>query len=319
MATPNESHCEEIHAGNGIITADFFTDIAEECNKRLENKQYKVKKKHEDPSSLDENESIIFSYLNIYHRRILKRPRKVHKAEYETPSCLIKGEKKFLDEVRTGGDLGPYQSMQLNTIGYEDGMLNEFGIQHFHLGTKKLRKNPYFMARQGHLLFALVRSDDFYCIGYYKHGDWSKSILLDTIHSNWPHAVSSYVIKGATGISLCCTDEEHQKLREAGVNIVTQRPDGTVYAPPGLGITAAGTSFLNKMRFNEIKGACSQLERESKGLAMKFISSGKLTPPVHLRLQFVCGRFYVIVTGREEKTSFHLRSDLFLHSLFRDW
>ena len=318
MAAPNENHCEETYIDNGIITADFFTDIAEQCNKRLEKQQYKTRKKYEDLSSLDKNESIVHSYLNALHRRIPMRPRKIHKAEYETPSYLIEGEKKFLDKVRTGDDLGPHQSRQLKTRNYEDGMLNDFGIHHFHLGIKKRSKKSYFVSGQRYLLFALVRSDDFYCIGYYEHGDWSRSILLDTIHSNWPHAISS-VIKGATGISLRCTDEEHQKLREAGVNIVTQRPDGTVYAPPGLGITAAGTSLLNKMRFNEIKEACFQLERESKDLAMKLISSGELTPPVHLRLQFVCGRFYIIVTGKEEKTSFPLRSDLSLHSLFGDW
>ena len=319
MATSNESHCEETHADNGIIIADFFAYIAEECNRRLEKEQYKVKKKYEILSSLDKNKSIVDSYLNALHRRIPMRPRKIHKAEYETPSYLIEGEKKFLDKVRTGDDLGPYQSRQSKTRNYEDGMLNDFGIHHFHLGIKKCSKNPYFVSRQKHLLFALVCSDDFYCIGYYEHGDWSRSILLDTIHSNWPHAISSYAVQGVIDISPRYTDEEHQKLREAGVNILTQRPDGTVYAPPGLGITAAGTSFLNKMRFNEIKGACSQLERESKDLAMKFISSGKLTPPVHLRLQFVCDRFYVIVTGGKEKTSFPLRSDHFLHSLFGDW
>ena len=319
MATPNEGHCEEIHAGNGIITADFFTDIAEQCNKRLEKEQYKVKKKHEGPSSLDKNESIILSYLNIYHRRIPKHPRKVHKAEYETPSCLIEGEKKFLDEVRTGGDLGPYQSMQLNTIGYEDGMLNEFGIQHFHLGTKKLRKNPYFMTRQGHLLFALVRSDDFYCIGYYKHGDWSKSALLDIINLNWPDTISHYRIKGATELTLDLTDEERRKLSENGVNAPIQLSDGAIYIQLGLGVTTAKTSALNTMRLNEIFHECSNLERNSKDLAMKLISSGELTSSVHLKLQFVCGRFYVIVTGRKEKTSFPLRSDHFLHSLFGDW
>ena len=319
MATPNESHCEEIHADNGIITADFFTDIAEECNKRLEKKQYKVKKKYEGPSSLDKNESIILSYLNIYHRRIPKRPRKVHKAEYETPSCLIEGEKKFLYEVRTGGDLGPYQSMQLNTIGYEDGMLNEFGIQHFHLGTKKLRKNPYFMARQGHLLFALVGSDDFYCIGYYKHGDWSKSVLLDIIHLNWPDTISRCRIEGATELTRDLTDEERRKLSENGVNALIQLSDGTIYIQPGLGVTTAKTSALNTIRLNEIFHECSDLERNSKDLAMKLISSGELTSPIHLRLQFDCDHSYVIVTGREEKISFLPRSDLFLHSLFIDW
>lgn len=319
MATPNESHCEEIHAGNGIITADFFTDIAEECNKRLEKEQYKVKKKYEGLSSLDKNESIVHSYLNALHRRIPIRPRKVHKAEYETPSYLIEGEKKFLDKVRTGGDLGPHQSRQLKTRNYEDGMLNDFGIHHFHLGIKKRSKKSYFVSGQKHLLFALVRSDDFYCIGYYKHGDWSRSVLLDIIHLNWPDTISHCRIEGATELTRDCTDEERQEFREGGVNALIQLSDGTIYVPPGLGVTTAKTSALNMRRFTQILNECSDLERTSKNQVIKLISSGELTSPVHLKLQFVCGRFYIIITGREEKRSFPLHSDFFLHSLFRDW
>ena len=103
------------------------------------------------------------------------------------------------------------------------GMLNDFGIQHFHLGTKEHPRIPSFVARTDPLLFAMVQENDLYCIGYYKHGEWSKATLLDVVHENWPDTISGYSVADVR-LAHLYTDDEHEKLRKADINVATQRP-----------------------------------------------------------------------------------------------
>ncbi len=112
-----------------------------------------------------------------------QRPRRLHKATYAVPAHLVPGEQAFLSAVAAGADLLPHQSTRLETADFNDGMLNDFGIQHFHLGIGQHPTKHGFMARTEPVLFALVRDDDFYSLGCYAHGAWSETILLDLIHA----------------------------------------------------------------------------------------------------------------------------------------
>ena len=164
--------------GNEIVTADFFADLARECKRKL------ILAGYSDPSPA-EDEDIVRSYLNVRRRRVPIRPRDVHKAAYSVPHHLVEGEEIFVAKVIAGDDLRPNQSTKLEQSDYEDGMLNDFGIQHFHLGTTEHPRIPSFVARTDPLLFAMVQENDLYCIGYYKHGEWSRTTLLDVVHQNW--------------------------------------------------------------------------------------------------------------------------------------
>ena len=198
---------------NDPILMDFFSDFANECMLQLLSAGYTV-------SPSPDSESLIRAYLNVRRRRVPIRSRKVEKANYTVPAILVDGDRAFLKKVVAGDDLRPHQSMNIDKPDYNDGMLNDFGIQHFHLGTNLYPKNPHFVTRTDPLLFALVNDDVFYCIGYYSHGEWSRAELLDKIHAHWPDIISPYSIRGVKLVHTY-TDEEHQKLRNAEVNAPT--------------------------------------------------------------------------------------------------
>lgn len=274
---------------NEVVVANFFADMAQECKKKL------ISAGYPDPISA-EDEYIVRAYLNVRRRRVSIRPRAVHKAAYSVPHDLIEGEKEFLAKVEAGDDLHPHQSTRLEKPDYEDGMLNDFGIQHFHLGTTQHPKNPSFVARTDPLLFAMVREDDLYCIGYYRHGEWSKAQLLDVIHESWPETISGYSIDGVS-LAHSYTDDEHEQLREADINAITQRPDGTIHMGPGGGVTLAGTSVKDMLDLMKARKFCSQLESSVAVEVGKMVDEGKMAAPVRLELRFMDGGAYVDVGG----------------------
>ena len=274
---------------NDPFLMDFLSDFANECMLQLLGARYTV-----SPSS--DSESLIRAYLNVRRRRVPIQPRKVEKADYAVPSFLVDGDREFLEKVVAGDDLRPHQSMSIDKPDYNDGMFDDFGIHHFHLGANPHPKNPHFVTRTGPLLFALVTDDVFYCIGYYSHGEWSRSELLDKVHANWPDTISTYSMRGVESIHTY-TDGEHQKLRNAQINTPTQRPDGTVHTSPGGGITLAGTSIKDEMHLNGAKTLCSNLENQIKTQAAKILATINVEPPVQVRLLFDDGAAYADIDG----------------------
>jgi hypothetical protein len=148
--------------------------------------------------------------------------------------------------VAAGGDLWPHQSRKIENFAVEDGMLNDYGIQHFHLGTDPKHQNLIQGTKE--LLFAVVKNDDFYALGVFDHKAWSKQGLLDIIQANWPKLIEAYVLKDSehmkvVGLSRNYTDEEAATLRKAGVNVITQGADGSLRMGMGGGVTTSGQSL----------------------------------------------------------------------------
>jgi len=140
--------------------------------------------------------------------------------------------------------LRPYQSTSIDRADYDDGMLNDWGIQHFHLGAVPYAKAPQFMDRTGPLLYAVVTAHTLYCLTVLKHKEWSNQKLLDVMHENFPEVTAGATLTswnpGPPSLSVNYSDDEVAKLRAAGANAVTQRPDGTIMFGPGGGVTLDG-------------------------------------------------------------------------------
>ena len=210
-----------------VIAMDLHADFASTCAKALHAAGYTP------PTGLAAE--IIRLYCNVRHRRVAQRPRKVHRAVYTVPPKLVAGERLFLTAVAAGADLRPYQSKKLEKADFNDGMLNDFGIQHFHLGATPHPTKPGFMVRTEPVLFAMVREDDFYSLGCHAHGVWSQTGLLDLIHATWPHVIAANspnsalsVPTGAPGTKVVglrhnYTDAEIATLRKAGITVIGQR------------------------------------------------------------------------------------------------
>jgi hypothetical protein len=172
----------------------------------------------------------------------------VHKANYLVPVNLATGEQQLLAKVAAGGDLWPHQSRKIENAVVEDGMLNDYGIQHFHLGTMHDPRHPSLIQGTKELLFAVVKDNDFYAIGVFDHKAWSKQGLLDIIQMNWQQLIKPHNLKDGhrmkvVGLRHNYTDEEVEKLRKAGINAITQGADGSIHTGLGGGITANGKSL----------------------------------------------------------------------------
>lgn len=80
-------------------------------------------------------------------------------------------------------DVHKYLSKKLYESDYNDMLLNDWGIYHFHLGIPGAGEK--FAPRTGKLLFTLISKEDFYCITIGNHGDWNPQNLLEIVHKNW--------------------------------------------------------------------------------------------------------------------------------------
>jgi hypothetical protein len=246
---------------------DFVRDVAAILRERLGKAAFP-----DVPGEADEE--LIRRYLNVLHRRVPIALRRTHFArEFQCPPEHRAGLDQLIRTSETGGDLKPYQSTRLDQPSFNDGMVNDFGLQHFHLGLGPYPKNPMYKDRTGLLLYALVANDGLYCISVLPHKNWSRQELLDITHANWPDILDVYKFREPSdgslkiaGLTQHYTDEDIEDKHRHGINVVTQRSDGSIHFPPGGGVTAA--KGINSARVSratdQVILTCEQLEREVK-------------------------------------------------------
>jgi hypothetical protein len=222
------------------LKADFIADVAARCADMLSAAGYTFQ--------AADNHDTIITYASVKHRRISTRPRTVHKARYIVPPHLAAGEQQLLAKVAVGGDLWPHQSRKIGNVAIEDGMLNDYGIQHFHLGTTPDTRHPQLIQGTPELLFAVVKDSDFYALGIFDHKAWSKQALLDVIQANWPQLIAPYAVRDSEHITVLglrhnYTEAEAAQLRKNNINVLQQRPNGTIHFGPGGGMGTNGKSL----------------------------------------------------------------------------
>lgn len=241
------------------LQADFVRDVAVRCTGMLSAAGYTYQ-------AANDRETIR-TYGSVKRRRITTRPRSVYKAAYTVPAHLTAGEQQLIEKVKSGADLWPHQSRKIGNAAFEDGMLNDYGLQHFHLGTTPDPTRPNLLQGTNELLFAVVKENDFHALGIFDHKAWSKQALLGIIQAHWPKLIDPYVLKGGEhmkvlGLRHDYTDEKAAKLRKAGVNVLTQGADGSVRAGPGGGITTNGKSISTTRDVIKIEDYVEDLQNE---------------------------------------------------------
>lgn len=82
----------------------------------------------------------------------------------------------------------------------------------------------------------------------YTHDDWERARLVEVIVRSWPDAGLFLKSNVALAQTTQFTDEDRRALRRANINEALIEVDGSFYGPPGLGLTAAGGSFLAARR-----------------------------------------------------------------------
>ncbi len=150
------------------IQIDLISDWAEFLRSEMAEAGY----------SFDENDSVhelSYKFFSMKRRRINPVPRVVH--ESSKISCPVEyqaGYDALKKKLISGQDVTPHLSEQILKDSYEDGLLNDWGIHHFHLGGDV---ENGFAGRTGLLLFARVTGSDVYCIDILPHGSWASQDL----------------------------------------------------------------------------------------------------------------------------------------------
>lgn len=271
-------------ASSNEIRMNFLDDYGEMARLALTAAGY-------TPDATASADELLLQYLNVLHRRVEVRKRKSHKApDFQCPRDHELGLKALLEKSERGDDLRPHQSRKIVKADYDDAMLNDWGIHHFHLGTTPDPKRPELIQGTRPVLYAMVTKDDLYCISVMDHGQWSNQQLLEAVHTHWPHLIDGARIKGAIGLARTHSDDEISTLRKAGINVITQRKDGTIHAPPGGGSAADQTSVRVSMARNTIVRMCRDLEKLVRDRVEKLAAQGKVQPPFDLHLKEIDGR-----------------------------
>lgn len=245
-------------------------------------------------SSATQKDSLVIRYFTHLRKKggQTPRPRRVHRSnEFVCPPELLTGFNQLVDVLEQGQDITPYLSKQVDNISAIDGMFNDWGVLHLHLGDRPDARDGRFIARTGPLLFLYLVKDDAYLINVYEHGDWTDKSILQTVQDNWPELIKPFIFKGAIGLSHQYTEEQHAALRNAGVSVPLElkdvNGDTLVIAPPGLGITTSRDAMQDVRAYQGQVNQLRRIERYVHENPDLFQEAFRGNVPEPLRLKFV--------------------------------
>ena len=172
-------------------------------------------------SSFDEyTERLIVEYFN-YKLRLIpikKREIKVPK-NFKIPNHLKRGYDLLINKIETGQNLFPHLSRQMREANFFDGLLFDWNIFHFHLGTKEDKKYKGMIEGTKEVLYAIVTDEYFYILSISNH-NWTDQKYLKIIKDNYPEILKSSEIRGIVPETL--SEDEISRFRKNGLNYLTE-------------------------------------------------------------------------------------------------
>lgn len=213
------------------VKINFHRDWARILKHDIGSQGYKVKQGTSD-------ENISLQYFNLQRRLITPVPREVlFSNNFTCPNQLQAGLDSVVEKITKGESIRSNLSKKIVTLEYNDGLLNDWGVYHLHLGTAF--DNEGFVERTGLLLFARFDNAKAYLINVMPHGSWTKKEIITTVHENWPESISQFRMN-LYGQEKEITDNERKILRRSHANAVVVIEEGVIYGPIGGGSTASG-------------------------------------------------------------------------------
>lgn len=201
--------------------------------------------KHLIASGINYNKNdIINAYFNTEKKLIDSVPRKIYKSkEFVCP----KGYEQKLQEIEKkiifGKNLVPFMSKNILKGNYDDLLLNDWNIYHFHL-SDKMDKNE-FVRRSDYELFAYFTLDSCYFIQIYPHKKkslYSTQEMVRILYNNWPELIEKHHIIGLSGLAEKLNDSDYETLRRAKVSTFVEIAPDNVFWGIGGGYTSSGLS-----------------------------------------------------------------------------
>lgn len=195
-------------------------------------------------------------YVNLQRRRVRTRIRVVAVAKgLVVPAPRRDALDSLLRKMSAGEDLNPHLSRSvLRDANYDDALLNDWGMHHFHLGTRL--EADGFVERTNDVVFAIVHWDRVFVAGIGRHGEWTAHRLIDAVEDNWPELLTPLALRGGSRLS----PEQHQLTRKSNVWAPTVLRDGRPVIAPGGGYATSGRSVRVSMRVGRMRYAMAALQ-----------------------------------------------------------
>lgn len=208
--------------------------------------------------------NLLIEYRVWRHRFVAPVPRKVVISRELRVSGVGSYQAAFdaiKQKIERGEDLTPhlstlihqpFRSASATRQGNRDYLLSDWNVHHLHLATR-LRPNGT-SERTKDVMFAMFLQDTAYLMCLYPHpkeANWADEDIFAIVVRNWPNAsLVHQSLSGATMVNKP-SNEEHLKLREAGV-MTPMEIDGKLYVPANMGLTTAGTSIHLTREVNQL-------------------------------------------------------------------
>lgn len=185
-------------------------------------------------------------YYDVSLRIIAPKPRKIEKSkEFTCPTGYENKLKFFENAVTSGINLRPFMTKTMLDASFQDKMLFDWGIYHFHVTDSIDTKDKRFMARSGQLLIAYkdwYDDETVYFLNVVSHKKinlWTTQNFIRILADKWPDMMEKYRMQGVVATDFSVTDAEYASLRNVNVNSSIDLGDGRVYISPNFGLTAA--------------------------------------------------------------------------------
>ncbi|WP_272460004.1 hypothetical protein [Polyangium jinanense] len=257
-------------------------------------------------------------YFSEKLRRIEERPRTVvwsrELRAKELPEELRTALFAIEASSLAGLDLNPHLSKTIKKAGYNDMLLNDWGIHHMHLGPPSTGTD-FFVGRRDELLFVWPTVDKLYFVDVLGHGHFSDDTLIETTHQNWPHLLEPYRCTDVV-VPDPISSEERTLLRRPSkfgggcLLAATTVRDGTVYFTPGGGYSVGGTNRKARDVAYCYLNEASRWQQWCKSNASTVSQwvhqrTGRWLPELRLSLQLLSDQMIVVETQTRARFSIH--------------
>ena len=231
------------------VHVNIIDDYAQMLRKRL----VKLGYNEDSVNRIEDNYILILSYFGALRRLVSRVPRVVLKAKaFACPPKHHKALAEIERKIKSGENVNPYLSCKASQLRYSDDLLNDWKIQHLHLGKEYAEgKLKGKIKRTTEVLYVFFTEDSAYFITIDNHDPdtFAKQELLHILHDNWPEVLKPYKDHGLDIRSVIpgdLTNKHRFDLRKAGYNLgVDVMPDGTAYVLIGGGRMTSGDNMMD--------------------------------------------------------------------------
>jgi len=201
-------------------------------------------------STLETKSELLIKHLNMVNKLIESKKYTVNVSKKINEGKYSNSIKKILDVIKwkfeNEYNVNSYLSTKIFSPNYYDILLNDWGIYHLHLSSKKYTKNTFFYDRSDDLLFVFIEDTDVYFLDIQKHKKenvFQRQELLEIMHENWPKLLEKNRLNLDTEQCNKFTNKEIERFRKNGVNVL-QNIDGKAILPLGGGYTTSKSNIM---------------------------------------------------------------------------